>query len=420
MIEIETKDLEIGMFVAHLDRPWLETSFMFQGFRIENDNQIEQLRRFCKMVKIDEEQSAQTLSFAAFKSSVKKDGNHVTLEHDHHAEHNVKNRFAEELAMASDAYENATVSLNKVLNNFRLNNYIAMPEIKSCVQDVVSSVMRNPNTLVLLGNLRSNRKDTVAHSINTCVFSSLFGRYLRLSHEQLTKLSIAALLHDVGEAKVPKAILDKCNKGLTNEEQILMEQHPQLGAEMLAKIPEITADVVEAAYSHHEKIDGTGYPRGLKGSEISLLSKILAIVDSYEKISNGADPKTQISCSDALKSIYALRDTAFDAELVEGFIKCLGIYPVGSIVQLNNGSTGVVIGVKSDKHLLPTVMVIRDNTGEIRQPPQIINLDRFRDQEGKPLLLINKVIQPNAVDIDLCEYIVKELGVKVATASKLI
>ncbi len=410
MIDIETKDLKIGMYVAHLDRPWLETTFMFQGFLIENESQIEQLQRVCKMVKIDSEQSAPTLKLRS----------ELTPEQQfHETAQNNKKSFEQEMAKARHVYQDASLSLHKVLNNFRINNYITLPEVKSCVHGVINSVMHNPGALLLLSTLRSKRQDTVTHSINTCVFSTLFGHALGLNSEQLSQLSIAAFLHDIGEAKVSKAILDKHTDDLTPEEQEQVQLHTQYGAEMLQKIPEMPAEAAEAAYTHHERIDGTGYPRGLKGSELSLITKIIAITDSYERLTNNNDPKKQVSCSDALKTLYALRSTSFDSELVEGFIKCLGIYPVGSVVKLNNGAIGIVVAMKPDKHLLPTVMVIRDHTGEIRRTPQVINLDRFRDKDGRPLLLISKVIDPSTMGEDLREQIIKELGIKVASIPRL-
>lgn len=414
MIEIDTKDLKIGMYVVHLDRPWLDTSFLFQGFLIEKDSQIEQLQHLCQKVKVDEEQSMKTVSFEPFKSSISKTAVDTgsSLVRETPAQRN-KRRFEEEMEVAREVYDEASVSLGKVLNNFRLNKYITMPEVKTCVHSVVKSVMRNPNALLLLSNLRSKRQDTVTHSINVCVFSTLFGRHLNFTNEQLSQLSTAALLHDVGESKIPKEVLDKNERGLTPEEQQLMALHTQHGAEMLGKIPEMSAEAVEVAYSHHERVDGKGYPRGLKGAEISLMSKIVAIVDAYERVTNNPHPAMQISCSEALKSIYTMRGTFFDNELVESFIKCLGIYPVGSIVQLNNKAIGVVIAMKKDKHLMPTVMIVCDGKGAIRQPPQIINLDKFRNPDGKPLLMIDKVVEPNAIGANLSEYIVKELGVNV-------
>ncbi|MDD5274506.1 MAG: HD-GYP domain-containing protein [Methylovulum sp.] len=412
MIEISTKDLKIGMFVAHLDRPWLETTFLLQGLLIENTKQIEQLQHLCETVKIDEEQSSAAITFEPFKfksSAEKPKGGQPYSPRE--VTNNNKKRFEEEMNAARDVYENTSVSLNKVLNNFRLKEYISIPEVKSSVEAVISSVAHNPNALLLLTNLRSKRQDTVTHSVNVCIFSTMFGRYLALNNEQLSQLGQAAVLHDVGEAKVSDAILGKHNCGLTLEESAQLQMHTQYGAEMLGKIEGMPGEVAEVALSHHERVDGKGYPRQLKGTEISLLSRIVAIVDAYEQVTNNANPEIQLPCSEALKSIYSMRDTFFDGELVEGFIKCLGIYPVGSVVELSNHTVGIVIAVKQDKHLYPTVMVLRDKNGVITHPPQIINLDRFRDHDGKPVLFINKVINPSTVGIDLSEYIVRELGI---------
>jgi hypothetical protein len=190
-----------------------------------------------------------------------------------------------------------------------------------------------------------------------------------------------------------------------------MKMHTLHGAEMLRNIEKMPREVIEVAHSHHERIDGKGYPRNLKGSEISFFSRIIAIINVYERLTNNTDSSVLLSCPDALKSIYAMRETLFDGELVESFIKCLGVYPVGSVVELSNHAIGVVIAVKPDKHLLPTVMVLRDGHGEITHPPQIINLDKFHNQEGPFGLFIKRAVNPGAVDADLSKHLVKELGI---------
>lgn len=418
MIDINTTQLKIGMYVAELDRPWLETSFLFQGFRIENNDQIEKLQRLCKTVKVDEELSASSLSFEAFKRPVTKP-NVPEASSLHKETQSPKKRFEADLTDARDIYEESSVSLNNMLNNFRINDYISIPEVKSCVQQVTNNILRNPNALLLIRNLRAKQRDTATHSLNVCIYATLFGCYLGFDQDQLSRLSIAALLHDVGEAKLPQAVLDRCSNDLTPEEIMLMRMHTHYGADLLGKIDGMPPEVTEVAYSHHERIDGKGYPCGLKDTEISLMSRIIAIIDAYERVTNNIDLKMQMSCSDALKSIYTMRGKLYDVNLVESFIQCLGIYPVGSVVQLSNGDIAIVIGMKPDKHLLPTVMIVRDVTGENRHPTQVINLDKFRDHDGRPLLLINKAIDPVEVGLDLSEYIVQELGVKIHSAAKL-
>jgi putative nucleotidyltransferase with HDIG domain len=410
MIEIATNELQIGMYVAHLDRPWLETTFLFQGFRIENHNQIEQLQKTCKTVKIDTELSLPTLraELAKRKPCPATLASHAEPAH---KAQTAKARFYEDMKQAKAVYEGVSVSVNKVLNNFRLNNYIAIPEVKSCVQSVIKTMAHNPNAMVLLTNLREKQQDTATHCLNICVYSALFGHYLSFDQQQIESLSMAALLHDVGKLKLPQTVLAKPYDSLSPEEHEQLQKHAEYGAELLRKFTEVPDEIAEVAHSHHEKMDGTGFPRGLKGPEIGTMSKIIGIINEYETLTNNPNLKLQLSCSDALKSIYALRDTHFDGHFTEQFIKCLGIYPVGSIIKLSNGATGIVIGMKQDNHLLPTVMIVRDKSGEIRHPPQVVNLDKFRDHDGKPLLLISRVVDLGDVDMDLFGYILHELGV---------
>lgn len=424
MITIDTKHLKIGMYVFSLDRPWEGTPFLFQGFQIKNQKQILKLQELCHTVQIDQEKSDKSLGAQSYTTSSSKNATVASSKIvsfndlytkktpiNRHVYQHVEKPFEEEMAVARQVYVNTTTSLQRVLNDFRLSKEVSPAEIKSCVHGVIDGVMSNPNALALLSNLKSKQQDSVRHSLNVCILSLLFGRYLGLSIEQLNELGYAALLHDVGEIKIPQSILDKHNRGLTPEEKKIMELHTQYGAEILRKNPEIPEIAAIVAHSHHERVNGKGYPRGLKGAEIDLFSKIVTIVDVYEIVTNNPGVKVQVTCPGALKSIYSLCDSYFDRDLVEDFIKCLGIYPVGSVVELDSGELAIVITVKPDKHLLPTIMIIRDSKGVPRYPPQIINLDNFKDPEGAPRLMITKVIDPESVGIDLSDYMIREVGI---------
>jgi HD-GYP domain-containing protein (c-di-GMP phosphodiesterase class II) len=267
--------------------------------------------------------------------------------------------------------------------------------------------MHNPSALALFSNLKSKQQDTVRHSLNVCILSLLFGRHLGLSEQQLSDLGYAALLHDVGEIKVPQSVLDKHSRGLTPEEKKEMELHTQYGADILTKTPSIPKAAIQVALSHHERVNGKGYPKGLKETEIDYFSRLVSIVDVYEIVTNHPGAKAHVSCPDALKSIYMMRGSFFDRELVEEFIKCLGIYPIGSVVELNNGDIAIVVSTKPGKQLLPTIMVVKDSNG-VRRQPNIVNLEHFREQEGLSKLYIIRVVDPNSVGIDLSEYMIRE------------
>jgi putative nucleotidyltransferase with HDIG domain len=419
MIKFDTEDLEIGMYVSALDRPWVGTPFLFQSFLIKTEKQIQQLQKYCRTVEIDEEKSDPSLSnkFFLYKcktAGIKPEGDAVFMM----APQKSANfsfelddkQLEEELTIARQVYETTTASLHHVLEDFRLNKEINPVELKTCVHGVINGVMHNPNALTLFSNLKSKQQDTVRHSLNVCILTLLFGRNLGLGEQQLSDLGYAALLHDVGEIRVPQAVLDKHSRGLTPEEKKEMEKHAEYGAELLEKTPGIPKVAVEVARSHHERVNGKGYPRGLVGEEINYFSRLVSIVDVYEIVTNHPGAKVHVSCSDALKSIYMMRGNYFDAVLVEEFIKCLGIYPIGSVVQLSNGDIAIVISTKPGKHLLPTIMVVKDKDG-LRQQPQVINLEHFKEKEGLAKLYITKVVDPNSVEIDLADYMIRETSV---------
>jgi putative nucleotidyltransferase with HDIG domain len=420
MIKFDTADLEIGMYVSALDRPWVGTPFLFQSFLIKSEKQILQLQKYCRTVEIDEAKSDSKFANKFFlyrcKNNTPKPKEEMQIVppsrgESQYASFKLDEKLEEELVVARQVYESTTTTLHTVLDNFRLNKEINPIELKSCVHGVIDGVMHNPSALTLFSNLKSKQQDTVRHSLNVCIISLLFGRYLGLGEQQLSDLGYAALLHDVGEIKVPQAVLDKHSRGLTPEEKKEMEKHTEFGAEILAATPGIPKVAIEVARSHHERVNGKGYPKGLKDDAINYFARLVSIVDVYEIVTNHPGAKVHVSCADALKSIYMMRGNFFDKDLVEDFIKCLGIYPIGSVVELSNKEIAIVISTKPGKHLLPTVMVVKDNNG-LRYQPQIVNLEHFKDQEGLAKLYITKVIDPDAVGIDLSEYMIRETGMR--------
>lgn len=408
--KINTKDLTIGMYVTKLDKSWLETPFRFQGFRIETEKQLQRVREICTYVYIDEDKSSAYVPPGPFSATAPSTKPQVSFINDTPVARPYKKSFEEEFPVACEIYQRSSAKLRQIMDNLRFGKSIEPQKITSVVHTVMDSVVRNPDALLLLSNLKLKNEDTVRHAIHVCILSLVFGRHLGLTSGQFSELGFAALLHDVGEIRLPKEILEKRNRGLTPEERKTMEKHTQFGAEILRENRAIPAAAIDVALSHHERIDGKGYPRGLKGQELSLFAKMVAIVEVYESVTNNPGAAIQISSSDALRSIYSMRDTFFDGELVEKFIKCLGIYPVGSVVELNSGEVGIVISLKPEKHLLPTLMIVRDKDKQPCYPPHVMNLDNFRNEDGTPKFFVADVLEPNAYGIDLSDVIVREIN----------
>jgi putative nucleotidyltransferase with HDIG domain len=412
-VMVEIKDLKKGMYVSELDRPWLETPFLFQGFRITNMQEIEQLGDSCSYVYVDPEKSVVPLpqKTAAAVSHQPKTSQPEIKRQRFAIPYQVE--FEQEFPKAKHIYQHATKKMDKIINDTRSGCSLNAQEIKSTVVAIADSVIRNPDALMLLSALETRDEQSVTHSINVCTLSLIFGRYIGLEKKPLYELGTGALLHDIGETKVPNEILCKSEKR-SPEELEVMKQHTRHGVELLMKTSGLPQSAIEIARDHHERMNGSGYPQKLLGDQLSLFTKIVSIADVYDSVTSGLHGKPAITCTEALKNMYVWRDELFDSLLVEQFIQCLGIYPIGSTIELNTGEIGIVISANPGRRLLPRVMLVRDQDKKPYEPPKIINLEQFCDNNNTCKFEIRRVVKAETFSIDIRNYILRELHLQVA------
>lgn len=407
---LEIKELKKGMYVSELDRPWLDSPFLFQGFRITNMQELEQLGNTCKYVYVDPEKSVVPIrskgvtvrpaSPASDKPRPKVKPVVVTP---------YKADFESEFPKAKQIYLQTLDRVNDFFQDVRVGKALNVKNIKKTVVSVADSVIRNPDALMLLSVLRNRDNESVAHSVNVCTLSLIFGRYLGLDKKQLHELGTGALLHDIGESKVPREILLN-HSNQTAEERKLMEDHTLHGVVLLQRIKGLPPSTIEIARDHHERVNGSGYPQNLQGSQLGLFTKMVAIVDVYDSVTSGLYGKPSITSEEALKNMYVWREELFDGNLIENFIQCLGIYPIGSVVELDRGDIGIVISADPAKRLFPRLMLVRDKEREPYEPPTVINLDHFRDKDTS--YEIRRVVKPDVFGIDVRNYILQELSLQ--------
>jgi putative nucleotidyltransferase with HDIG domain len=412
-IMVDTKDLKKGMYVSELDRPWLETPFLFQGFRITNAQEIQQIGEICSFVYVDPEKSVvplpdKTTGTVPNKKPAKKQTLHSTR-----PPLPYQIEFEKEFPKAKAVYRQAVQRLDRVFKDVRTGQALNVQEIKITVSEVADSVIRNPDALMLLSALKNKREHSITHSVNVSTMSLIFGRYLGLEKKQLHELGTGALLHDIGEAQVPEYILYKCDDKSPQENEAL-QKHTYHGVELLQNTKGLPKSAVEIARDHHERDNGSGYPQKLLGSQVGLFTKIVAIVDVYDNVTSGLYGRPSITCTEALKNMYVWRDELFDSLLVERFIQCLGIYPVGSVVELNTGEIGIVIAINPDHRLLPKVLLVRDQDKRPYEPPKIMNLQQFCERDKSCKYEIRRVVKPDVFSIDIRNYILRELNLQTA------
>ena len=401
MIKLKTWYLEVGMYIESLDKPWATIPSLKKSSIIVNDLQIQELQQHCATVIVDEERSEPLIK----KNLLSYYKTHISQQQDiwKHISHYQKEY---NLRVADETYKTALNLLYEIWNDFHELGTSDAFKIKRCVILILDEMQTNADAMALFGTLKSKQQNTPHHCLNVCILSILFGRYLGCTRADLFDLAYGALLHDIGEIKMPQDILDKHHRGLDSDEKQTLKKHTAHSVALLSTIPDISKMVLTIARSHHERVNGKGYPDGLKNIDINYFAKIVAIVNAYEIIINYPQAEHPISCSDALKSIYKVRDNYFDADLVEEFIQCLGTYPIGSVVELTNNAIAIVISSKPEKRLYPIVMIVKDHD-EMLEQPEIVNLASL-----KSTLRINKILPPSAIGggIDPSEYMIKQMG----------
>lgn len=306
----------------------------------------------------------------------------------------------EEIGNAHAAYV-ATVSHAKTfMHDVRLGNAVDVHAAEPLIDDIINSVTRNSDALVGLAKLRSFDKYTFTHSVNVSLLSVVFGRFLGKTQEEQKALGLAGLFHDIGKQLVPESVLNKPGK-LSKAEFAIMQQHPLLGVRHMyaAHTPQKNVAnnaVMTGMLEHHEKFNGSGYPRGLRGDQIHETGRIIAIADIYDALTSRRVYKQAMPAHKALGLMYSMRGKEFHPGYVERFIKCLGVYPVGSTVRLNTGHIAVVAESNPKAPLQPQIIVVSGAAGPIAP--------RKLDLAGQHKLRIEASVNPatcgvNPVDV---------------------
>ncbi len=359
--KIPASELQIGMYVSELDRPWLDTPFLVQGFLIETKEHIEVVQEFCDFVYID---AVQEHYVPPEERAVAAKPNPSRFIH--------KVAFEQEQPRALGTYKHARSLTKSVLDEVRLGNALDAKKAKETVDECVESILRNPDALTWLSKIRNVDAHVADHSLNVAILAIAFGRFLGWEKEDLQKLGLCGLLHDIGKMKIPPALLQKAPP-LTEDEERVMRAHTLHGRNILMSNPSLYHGVTDVAHSHHEHLDGSGYPRGIKEVGLSPNVRIIAIVDCYDRMTIPPEGGPARSSLDALRHLYSLRGKHYDANLVDQFIRCIGLYPPGSIAELQNGEVGIVISTNYKNRRLPKVLLLLNaDKQEIR--PKILNL----------------------------------------------
>ncbi|MDH5659609.1 MAG: HD-GYP domain-containing protein [Gammaproteobacteria bacterium] len=410
-VKVDVSQLKEGMYVSELDRSWTDTSFLLQGVLIENKEDISQFQSCCEYVYIDADKSHEDI-YAHLRSLSTTIPNITTsnnsIEHESQQADLEQHTFQKELKVARKLHSRTRSYVDQALEDVRLGQAVDTEGAKEIVAEIANSIARSPHALLWLTNMKERDEYTSIHCMNVCVMAVSFGRSLGMDKAELEVLGLGGLLHDLGKMRVPLEILNKPSK-LTFDEFEVMKTHPMEGYNMLkAQGGDLPSDVLDIVKHHHERRNGKGYPSQLNGDEISNMTRIIAIVDVYDAITSDRCYHDAISPYDALKNMYEWVKEDFDKEMIEQFIKCLGIYPIGCVVELNMGHVGLVVSASEKSKLRPIVMLVSNSKGEKFPKPKLINLAHPKWRSGSNKLEVKHILNSHEYDFNIKDIVMNE------------
>lgn len=505
---VAVQDLRGGMFISELDRPWLESPFMLQGFLIEDEATLTQVRQLCRFVYVDRarsvgdawraapaaqegapptrapadlasflikpEQRRQPPDFFALLKLLRglkgevseraRDGDagtepwfriypqgaaprtlnagepspgegrvtpsalhpHVTT----YAERPVRasgRRSGEEAGTASSGtpsgmqFVEPTASLEEeivaalpvvtraqallaeIAEDVQNNLNPDLERLRGVVSEMVLSVIRNPDALLWLLRLKRTDQYSYDHSLDVAAHVMIFGRALGLGEDSITSLGMAGLLQDIGKLRLPARLLHKIG-ALSPREYEIFKTHVDFSLHILAACPHATPQMLEIIERHHERCDGSGYPAGLKGDDVGLMAEIAGVCDVYCAMTRERPYGAAVSSQDALDAVRGLRGKRFSVSIVDQFVQCIGLYPVGTLVELNSGEVAVVVSQNRIRRLKPRVMILLGPDKKPNAYPQ--TLDLLYDPScatGEPYE-ITRALPPGAFGVEPSAY----------------
>lgn len=374
---VSTQELKIGMYISGLDRPWLDTPFLTQGYYITTASDIDDLKIFCKYVFIDTHQGIEADTYLDEIPGSAEDNLNDFLEHgDRQVAYKDEKSIIEEFPAAEVALNEATSRISSFMDGVKNGDNLDVQAITETVQPLLDSMIRNVDALLWMLSIQ-NKEDSYRQATQNCALALVFGRYMGLHLVDIRTLAMGMLLLDVGNFKISAGILNKPGP-LTRDEFTEAKKHVEFGVKILKTTGGINETIIKMVQTHHERFNGSGYPNGLEDRQIPVFGRIAAIIDAYSSMGRKTPYRDAMEPHKILQELYRWRNKYYQAELVEQFLKCVGVYPTGSLVEMTTGEVGIVVAQNLRDRLEPTICMLLDENKDTWRATPIIDLSKNR------------------------------------------
>ncbi len=371
---INTKQLKPGMFIDDMNCGWLRHPFLTNKITISDDEMINRIvKHGIREVYIDTEKGL-TVKDAPTKEEVNRE---IQVEMDKVAESKPdpvpQVPIKDELKKAREIKKEARKTVHSIMDDVRFGKQIETVKVENVVSKMVESIFRNQDALLSMGRLKKADEYTFMHSMSVGVLMIAFAKHLGFDKETLQNVGFGAIMHDIGKMHVPQELL-LSDKKLDDDEYEIMKEHVVHSRRVLEKTDGIPPVSIQIAAQHHERIDGSGYPDGLKGDEISKFGQAAAIADVYDAMTSKRKYQQRYEPTEVLRKLFEWSEHFYDRQMVQQFIRCVGIYPVGTLVRLESGLLAVILKHGEENLLQPTVKIVYNANKNRYVKPIIIDL----------------------------------------------
>lgn len=405
-LEIEERkvgidELLVGMYVCRLDRSWLGTPFGLQGFMVRSPEQIRALGELCSFVYIDVLKSVESAISAMKRAAGSKPRPQIWPVRRVHYTDTVA--VSEEVPLARAAQENAEQLASKILDDVRAGRKLSSQVVSDAVVPIVKSVLRSADAFFWINSLRKKDAYAYSHAINCSALAAAFGRHMGFPEDALIDLATGGLLLDIGKAELPDDLL--AHTGTLSDEQFReVRRHVEHSLRILGETGIRSDRVHQMVRTHHERYDGSGYPARLSEAQIPLFGRMAAVIDSFDAMTSDRVHSKALSRHAVLQELYGWSDKLYQREIVEQLTQCLGVYPTGSLVELNTGEVAIVMGQNRARSLRPRVMVLTGADKTIDSRFRSVDLMAQAENEDKEkLIYIIRTLDPGSYGLDPTE-----------------
>ena len=358
------------MFIAELDRPWLETPFALQGFVVRDNSEILYVSNYVNHVYVDAEYKGRPVRLTLATAPTA-------------ANPRARLELSEEFQRTRVSFETATDTLDKVFDSLRNGRQGDINVVQQAISPLIEGVFRNQEAVAALLRLKESGDYRYHHGISMAVWAAIIGRHIGLHRDELEKLAVGCAMCDVGMTQLPPELLDQTDN-LTPQQLKIVRAHPIMGAELVSKSKDVDFEILGIIENHHERMDGSGYPRGLEGAAIPLLARIAGLVDTYDAMITARPYATARTSHEATQELLDCKGSLFQEALVEQFVQAIGLFPTGTMVELNTGEVAIVVTQNETRRLKPEIVIVLDDEKERMESLRVVNLaDQDISAEGE-------------------------------------